>query len=95
MQRDAWLINFQVYEEAKRPIVKGATAQRYKVGLYGHESVRPGYDAAGETFRVQLDGYDLGDLLMRCPDPRREFFPKPSPANCCARTRCSQMSEWR
>ena len=34
-----------------------------------------GYDAAGKTFRVHLDGYDQRDLLARKgPDKRREFF---------------------
>ena len=34
-----------------------------------------GYDAAGKTFRVHLDGYDQRDLLARKgPNKRREFF---------------------
>ena len=34
-----------------------------------------GYDAAGKTFRVHLDGYDQRDLLARKgPDKRHEFF---------------------
>ena len=34
-----------------------------------------GYDAAGKTFKVHLDGYDQRDMLAgRGPDPRREFF---------------------
>ncbi|HEX3347205.1 MAG TPA: arylsulfatase [Acetobacteraceae bacterium] len=34
-----------------------------------------GYDAAGKTFKVHLDGYDQGNLLAgKAPDPRREFF---------------------
>jgi arylsulfatase A-like enzyme len=34
-----------------------------------------GYDAAGKTFRVHLDGYDQRDLLAgKGPDKRREFF---------------------
>ena len=34
-----------------------------------------GYDAAGKTFKVHLDGYDQRDLLARKgPDKRREFF---------------------
>ena len=34
-----------------------------------------GYDAAGKTFKVHLDGYDQRHLLAgRGPDPRREFF---------------------
>jgi hypothetical protein len=34
-----------------------------------------GYDAAGKTFRVHLDGYDQSDMLAgKGPDPRREFF---------------------
>ena len=34
-----------------------------------------GYDAAGKTFKVHLDGYDQRDLLAGTgPDKRREFF---------------------
>ena len=34
-----------------------------------------GYDAAGKTFKVYLDGYDQRDMLAgKGPDPRREFF---------------------
>jgi arylsulfatase len=34
-----------------------------------------GYEAAGKTFRVHLDGYDQRDLLSgKGPDKRREFF---------------------
>ena len=34
-----------------------------------------GYDAAGKTFKVHLDGYDQRDLLAgKGPDKRREFF---------------------
>jgi len=34
-----------------------------------------GYDAAGKTFKVHLDGYDQRDFLARKgPDQRREFF---------------------
>jgi arylsulfatase len=34
-----------------------------------------GYDAAGKTFKVHLDGYDQRELLARKgPDQRREFF---------------------
>jgi arylsulfatase len=34
-----------------------------------------GYDAAGKTFKVHLDGYDQRDLLTgKGPDKRREFF---------------------
>jgi arylsulfatase len=34
-----------------------------------------GYDTAGKTFKVHLDGYDQRDLLSRKgPDKRREFF---------------------
>jgi arylsulfatase A-like enzyme len=34
-----------------------------------------GYDAAGKSFRVHLDGYDQRDLLARKgPNQRREFF---------------------
>ena len=34
-----------------------------------------GYDVAGKTFRVHLDGYDQRDMLAgKGPDPRREFF---------------------
>ena len=34
-----------------------------------------GYDAAGKSFRVHLDGYDQRDLLAgKGPDQRREFF---------------------
>ena len=34
-----------------------------------------GYDAAGKTFKVHLDGYDQRDMLGgKGPDPRREFF---------------------
>jgi len=34
-----------------------------------------GYQAAGKTFRVHLDGYDQRDLLAgKGPDKRREFF---------------------
>ena len=34
-----------------------------------------GYDAAGKTFRVHLDGYDQHDVLARKgPNKRREFF---------------------
>jgi len=34
-----------------------------------------GYDIAGKTFKVHLDGYDQRDLLARKgPDKRREFF---------------------
>jgi arylsulfatase len=34
-----------------------------------------GYDAAGKTFKVHLDGYDLREMLAgRGPSPRKEFF---------------------
>ena len=34
-----------------------------------------GYDAAGKTFKVHLDGYDQRDTLAgKGPNPRREFF---------------------
>ena len=34
-----------------------------------------GYDAAGKTFKVHLDGYDQHDVLAGTgPDQRREFF---------------------
>ncbi len=34
-----------------------------------------GYDAAGQSFKVHLDGYDQRDLLSgKGPDKRREFF---------------------
>jgi arylsulfatase len=34
-----------------------------------------GYDAAGQNFKVHLDGYDQRDLLsQKGPDKRREFF---------------------
>jgi arylsulfatase len=34
-----------------------------------------GYDAAGQNFKVHLDGYDRRDLLSgKGPDKRREFF---------------------
>jgi arylsulfatase len=34
-----------------------------------------GYQAAGKTFKVHLDGYDQRDLLAgKGPDKRREFF---------------------
>ena len=34
-----------------------------------------GYDAAGKTFKVHLDGYDQRELLARRgPNPRKEFF---------------------
>ena len=34
-----------------------------------------GYDAAGKTFKVHLDGYDQGDLLDgKAPGRRHEFF---------------------
>ncbi|MET3907801.1 arylsulfatase A-like enzyme [Bradyrhizobium sp. S3.3.6] len=39
------------------------------------EKLLQGYDAAGQTFKVHLDGYDQRDLLSRRgPDKRREFF---------------------
>jgi len=39
------------------------------------EKLLQGYDAAGKTFRVHLDGYDQRDLLSgKGPDKRREFF---------------------
>jgi arylsulfatase len=39
------------------------------------EKLLQGYDAAGKTFKVHLDGYDQRDLLARKgPDKRREFF---------------------
>ncbi|MFL5240370.1 MAG: arylsulfatase [Rhizomicrobium sp.] len=39
------------------------------------EKLLQGYDAAGQTFKVHLDGYDQRDLLSRKgPDKRREFF---------------------
>src|SRR5213596_3159243 len=39
------------------------------------EKLLQGYDAAGKTFRVHLDGYDQRDLLaQKGPDKRREFF---------------------
>lgn len=38
------------------------------------EKLLQGYDAAGQTFKVHLDGYDQRDLLSRKgPDKRREF----------------------
>jgi arylsulfatase len=37
--------------------------------------LQQGYDAAGKTFKVHLDGYDQGDLLAgRGTDKRHEFF---------------------
>jgi arylsulfatase A-like enzyme len=33
-----------------------------------------GYDAAGKTFKVHLDGYDQHDLLAGGPTKRKEFF---------------------
>src|SRR5271156_2749843 len=33
-----------------------------------------GYDAAGKTFKVHLDGYDQHDLLAGGPTTRKEFF---------------------
>ena len=39
------------------------------------EKLLQGYDAAGKTFKVHLDGYDQRDLLAgKGPDKRREFF---------------------
>jgi arylsulfatase A-like enzyme len=39
------------------------------------EKLLQGYDAAGKTFKVHLDGYDQRDLLSgKGPDKRREFF---------------------
>jgi arylsulfatase A-like enzyme len=39
------------------------------------EKLLQGYDAAGKTFRVHLDGYDQRELLSaNGPDKRREFF---------------------
>jgi arylsulfatase len=39
------------------------------------EKLLTGYEAAGKTFKVHLDGYDQRDLLAGTgPDPRREFF---------------------
>jgi arylsulfatase len=39
------------------------------------EKLAKGYDAAGRTFKVHLDGYDLGDMLAgKGPSPRKEFF---------------------
>jgi arylsulfatase len=49
------------------------------VGAAGEPDVKnkllQGYDAAGQNFKVHLDGYDQRDLLARKgPDKRREFF---------------------
>ncbi|MGA8616141.1 MAG: arylsulfatase [Xanthobacteraceae bacterium] len=39
------------------------------------EKLLTGYQAAGKTFKVHLDGYDLRPLLDGSgPDPRKEFF---------------------
>jgi arylsulfatase A-like enzyme len=39
------------------------------------EKLLQGYDAAGKTFKVHLDGYDQREhLARRGPDPRKEFF---------------------
>ena len=39
------------------------------------EKLLQGYDAAGKTFKVHLDGYNLGDLLAgKGPSPRKDFF---------------------
>jgi arylsulfatase A-like enzyme len=39
------------------------------------EKLLQGFDAAGKTFKVHLDGYDQRELLSaRGPDKRREFF---------------------
>ena len=39
------------------------------------EKLLTGYEAAGKTFKVHLDGYDQHDLLAGTgPDPRKEFF---------------------
>ena len=39
------------------------------------EKLLNGYEAAGKTFKVHLDGYNQRDLLAGTgPDPRREFF---------------------
>ena len=39
------------------------------------EKLLNGYEAAGKTFKVHLDGYDQHDLLAGTgPDPRREFY---------------------
>ena len=39
------------------------------------EKLLTGYDAAGKTFKVHLDGYDMGPFLAgKAADPRKEFF---------------------
>lgn len=39
------------------------------------EKLKKGYDAAGKTFKVHLDGYDLRESLAgKGADPRHEFF---------------------
>jgi arylsulfatase A-like enzyme len=39
------------------------------------EKLLTGYEAAGKTFKVHLDGYDQHDLLAGTgPDPRREYY---------------------
>jgi arylsulfatase len=39
------------------------------------EQLLTGYAAAGKTFKVHLDGYNLSDYLGgKAPDPRKEFF---------------------
>jgi len=39
------------------------------------EQLLGGYQAAGKTFTVHLDGYNLTDYLAgKAPDPRKEFF---------------------
>ena len=39
------------------------------------EKLLTGYEAAGKTFKVHLDGYDMGPFLAgKGEDPRKEFF---------------------
>jgi arylsulfatase A-like enzyme len=39
------------------------------------EKLLTGYEAAGKTFKVHLDGYDMGPFLAgKAEDPRKEFF---------------------
>jgi arylsulfatase len=49
------------------------------------EKLLTGYEAAGKTFKVHLDGYDQHDLLAGTgPGPRKEFYYRTDNGNLAA-----------
>ena len=63
----------------QRHLSRPRTGRQTLVAAAGEPDIKnkllQGYEAAGKTFKVHLDGYDQRDLLAgKGPDKRREFF---------------------